>query len=82
MYITATQLKQDTHLLSHVSDEDIIITKRSHPFAVVVEYERYQELTRSLEQKKIQTKLDALESLGSFNLGGKSYKQIKSEVKI
>jgi len=82
MNITATQLKQDTHLLSYAKDEDIIITKRSKPFAVVIDYEKYMELTQDIQKAKIQKKLDALESLESFHLGGKSYKEIKSEVKI
>lgn len=82
MNLTATQLKQDTHLLSHVKEEDIVITKRSKPFAVIVEYNKYLELTQDMQKVKIQKKLDALKSLESFHLGGKSYKEIKSEAKI
>lgn len=82
MNITATQLKQDTHLLSFVKEEDIIITKRSKPFAVIIEYEKYKEITEDIQKAKIQKKLDALESLESFHLGGKSFKEIKSEADI
>ena len=82
MHITATQLKQDTHLLSHIKEEDIIITKRSKPFAVIVDYEKYNELSKDIQQSQTQKKLNALESLQSFHLGGEDYKQIKSEVKI
>lgn len=82
MNITATQLKQDSHLLSHVKEEDIVITKRSKPFAVIVDYEKYNALTKEIQKAKIQEKLDALESLQSFPLGGKDYKQIKGEADL
>jgi len=82
MNITATQLKQETHLLSNVINEDIVITKRSKPFAVIIEYEKYEELTKELNDTKTQKKLDALNSLNSFHLGGKDVTEIKREVKL
>ena len=82
MNISATELKQQTHLLNHIKNEDIVVTKRSKPFAVIVDYEKYQKLLQELNNKKIEKKLDALNSLNSFNLGGKDYAQIKSEAKI
>ncbi len=82
MNISATQLKQQTHLLNNIKDEDIVVTKRAKPFAVIIDFEKYQKLLHELNSKKIQKKLDALESLSSFNLGGKDYAKIKSEAKI
>lgn len=37
MNISATQLKQQSHLLDHVKEEDIIITKWEKPFAVIID---------------------------------------------
>ncbi len=82
MNISATELKQQTHLLNSVKNEDIIVTKRSKPFAVIIDYEKYQKMLQELNSKKIEKKLNALESLNSFNLGGKDYSQIKSEAEI
>ena len=82
MNISATELKQKTHLLNNIKNEDIVVTKRSKPFADIVDYEKYQELLQELNKKKIEKKLDALNSLKSFNLGGKDYAQIKREAKI
>lgn len=47
MTLTATQLKQQTYLMDNVKKEDIIITKRDRPFAVIVDIERYDELIRN-----------------------------------
>ncbi len=82
MNISATELKQKTHLLSNIKQEDIVVTKRSKPFAVIVDYEKYQTLQQELNAKKIQNRLEAIDSLGAFHLGGKDYAQIKSEAKI
>ncbi len=82
MNITATQLKQETHLLTQVEKEDIVITKRSKPFAVIIEYEKYKKLINESNKSKLKEKLDALNSLESFHLGGKDHKEIKSEAKI
>lgn len=82
MNISATELKQQTHLLNGIKNEDIIVTKRSKPYAVIIDYEKYQKMLQELNSKKIEKKLDALESLNSFNLGGKDYSQIKSEAEI
>ncbi len=82
MNISATELKQQAHLLNSVKNEDIIVTKRSKPFAVIIDYEKYQKMLQELNSKKIEKKLNALESLNSFNLGGKDYSQIKSEAEI
>ena len=51
MTITSTQLKQNTYLLDNVKKEDIIITKRDRPFAVILDIERYDELVNN--QSKI-----------------------------
>ena len=47
MTLTATQLKQQTYLMDNVKKEDIIITKRDRPFAVIVDIERYDALIRN-----------------------------------
>ncbi len=44
MQITATQLKQQTHLLDRAVVEDIQVTKRNRPFVVIVDAKRYEEL--------------------------------------
>lgn len=80
MNISATQLKQHSHLLDGVKDEDIIITKREKPFAVVMDIEKYKRLTKELENIKIQEKLAALASLGSHSLGGKDFSELKAEM--
>lgn len=78
--ITSTQIKQQIHLLDRVNDEEMLITKREKPFAVIIGIDRYNELIG--ENKKIQTdkKLKALELLGGYELGGNSYGQIKAEL--
>lgn len=80
MNISATQLKQQTHLLDHVKHEDIIITKREKPFAVVVDIERYRTLIKEAQEGKIDHKLAALSKLGSFSLGGKDFSDLKAEM--
>ena len=47
MTLTATQLKQQTYLMDNVKKEDIVITKRDRPFAVIVDIERYDALMRN-----------------------------------
>lgn len=76
MNISATQLRQHVHLLSHVKNEDIVVTKREKPFAVIVDFEKYTELVKIYQHDK----LDALNSMGSYELGGKSAKQIKAQI--
>lgn len=80
MNISATQLKQQTHLLDHVKQEDIIITKREKPFAVVIDIERYRTLIKEANESKLEHKLAALSQFGSFSLGGKDFRDLKSEM--
>lgn len=80
MNISATQLKQQSHLLDHVKEEDIVITKREKPFAVVIDIERYRTLVKEAEAGKIEQKLAALLGLGSFSLGGKDFNDLKTEM--
>jgi prevent-host-death family protein len=80
MTLTATQLKQQTYLMDNVSKEDIVITKRSRPFAVLVEIQRYKQLIHNDKKDDKQKKLDALKTLGSYNLGGKDSTHIKEEI--
>lgn len=78
--ITSTQLKQQAHILDRVKDEEIAVTKRNKPFAVIVSIERYNELIKENKEVKINKKLDALNTLGSFKLGGKSFAELKAEM--
>ena len=78
--ITSTQIKQQTHLLDKVKDEEILITKREKPFAVIISIDRYNELIGENKKIQIDKKLKALELLGSYELGGASYQQIKAEL--
>ena len=80
MNISATQLKQQTHLLDHVKQEDIIITKREKPFAVVIDIQRYRTLIKEANEGRVEHKLAALSQLGSFALGGKDFSDLKSEM--
>jgi prevent-host-death family protein len=80
MNISATQLKQQSHLLDHVKEEDIIITKRDKPFAVVIDIDRYRALVKDAEATKIDHKLAAFSQLGSFSLGGKDFSDLKAEM--
>ena len=49
MTLTATQLKQETYFLDSVKKEDIIITKRDRPFAVLVDFDRYQSMIQGIK---------------------------------
>jgi prevent-host-death family protein len=44
MTISATELRQKSHLMEEAKREDIIVTKRERPFAVIVDIDRYYEL--------------------------------------
>jgi prevent-host-death family protein len=80
MTLTATQLKQQTYLIDNVKKEDIIITKRDRPFAVLMDIDRYEELIKDSTKDRKKSKLDALKSLGSYKLGGKNITQIKEDM--
>lgn len=82
MQITATQLKQNVNLLANIKDEDIVVTKRDKPFAVIVDYAKYQELISQEQQQEKQRKIKILENLPSWDLGGKDYADIKRDMKI
>jgi len=82
MTITATQLKQQTYLIDNAIKEDIKVTKRDRPFVVIVNAQRYEELLRNQKEKKPdkKAKLKALESLGSYALGGADIDAVKSSM--
>jgi prevent-host-death family protein len=80
MNISATELRQHAHLLSHVKNEDIVLTKRDKPFAVIVDFEKYTALIKMHEDDKKNAKLEALNALHSYELGGKSAKEIKADM--
>jgi prevent-host-death family protein len=80
MTLTATQLKQQTYLMDNVKKEDIVITKRDRPFAVIIDIDRYHKLIGNNRNDSIKKKLKALDSLGSYSLGGKNIDKIKEEM--
>ena len=80
MILTSTQLKQQTYLIENVKKEDIIITKRDRPFAVLVDIERYHHLVEQQNKQNSSKKLEALNALGSYHLGGKNIVDIKEEM--
>jgi prevent-host-death family protein len=67
MTITATQLKQQSHLLDRVAKEDILITKHNRPFAVIVGIDEYnamkQEQQERQENPREKEARDALENV-------------------
>jgi len=82
MQITATQLKQNVNLLANIKNEDIVVTKRDKPFAVIVDYDKYHDLIDIKNQKEIKRKIKILESLPILEFEDKDYATIKSEMKI
>ena len=81
MQISTTELKQHINILSSVKDEDIILSKRDKPFAVVVDYQKYQDLIKESQEREIEKKLKLLEEVaGSLHLGNKTYKEMKMEM--
>ena len=80
MIITATQLKQESYLMDNVKKEDIIITKRDRPFAVLMDIEKYNELINLKNTNSNQKKIEALNSLGSYALGGESISSVKEKM--
>jgi len=51
MRISATELRQKSHLMEEAKREDIIVTKRERPFAVIIDIDRYYELLRRAEKR-------------------------------
>ena len=80
MNITATQLKQQINVLNHLKEEEIVVTKRDKPFAVIVDFDKYNTLVSEAKGKSIVKKLEVLKSLSSFSLGGKDFREIKGEM--
>ena len=61
MQITATQLKQQTHLLDRAVVEEIYVTKRNRPFVVIVDAKRYEELIANQKvPRETTTQADAI----------------------
>jgi prevent-host-death family protein len=86
MTVTASNLKQHFHLLDEARREPITVTKRGRPYVVVLDHETYRELQKQngqIPQEKIpprRKKLDALDSLGTYKLGGKDIYDIKASM--
>jgi prevent-host-death family protein len=65
MTISATELRQKSHLLENVKREDIVVTKRDRPFAVIMDIDRYRELmSRAGEKGTGERRKVVLESVG------------------
>ena len=74
MTITATQLKQQSHLLDRVAKEDILITKHNRPFAVIVGIDEYNAMKgkqeKQTEEEPTQTEFDkALDKVAGMLAG-------------
>ena len=77
MTLTTTQLKQQIYLIDNVKKEDIIITKKDRPFAILMDIDRYEKLMKNSHKDNKKSKLDALKALGSYKLGGQNISDIK-----
>ncbi len=49
--VTASEIKQNSTILQNALKGDMLVTKRSKPFVVVMDYDRYSELISA--QKKL-----------------------------
>ena len=52
MTITASQIKQNSSVLQKALKEDIVVTKRDEPFVVIVDYDKYLEISALAEKYK------------------------------
>lgn len=50
--VTASEIKQNSTLLQNALKGDMLVTKRDKPFVVIVDYDRYLELTEKIDSKK------------------------------
>jgi len=50
MKITVSQIRQNSSLLQKALKEDIVVTKRNKPFVVIVDYDRYLEISDLAER--------------------------------
>ena len=50
--VTASQIKQNSTLLQNALKGDLLVTKRDKPFVVIIDYDRYLELTQKINIKK------------------------------
>ena len=50
--VTASEIKQNSTILQNALKGDLLVTKRDKPFVVIVDYERYLELTQKINSKK------------------------------
>lgn len=79
MYITTKQLSEEQNIFTNLTNEEIIVTEKEKPFAVIIDFEKYQRLLNEVENKQIAKKLQLLDSIGNYPLGGKSFKTLKEE---
>ena len=84
MTVTASTLKQHFHLLDEARREPITVTKRGRPYVVVLDHETYRKLREQSGQSSrdevppLRKKLDALDALGTYALGGNDIRDIKA----
>ncbi len=52
MKITASKIRQNSSVLQKAIKEDIVVTKRDEPFVVIVDYEKYLEISSLAEKYK------------------------------
>ena len=50
--VTASEIKQNSTLLQNALKGDLLVTKRDKPFVVIIDYDRYLELTQKINTKK------------------------------
>jgi len=50
--VTASEIKQNSTLLQNALKGDLLVTKRDKPFVVIIDYDRYLELTEKINTKK------------------------------
>ena len=55
MRITASQIRQNSSILQKALKEDIVVTKRDEPFVVIVDYDKYLEISKQAEKYRRET---------------------------
>ena len=50
MHITASKIRQNSSILQKALKEDIIVTKRNEPYVVIIDYDKYIEISDLAER--------------------------------
>ena len=48
MYVSTLDIAKDSMILQNASKEDLILTKKDKPFAVVIDYKKYLRINQKL----------------------------------